>query len=296
MSRHASLLIVCAAMALVGCATPTASFVDRARSLGFAVDAVAGDPYTHVVVAAPAGGGGALHVYVDHDGLPWQRVDEVSPDPTPRRPLALELMARDQGDRIYLGRPCYFGRMHDTGCGPARWTSRRYADEIVRSMAAAVNRIAAARPGGGPVVLIGYSGGGTLAWLMAREVPSAAAVVTVAANLDVAAWTAWHRYTPLAGSRDPAAEPPLPGHIRQVHLVGLRDDNVPPWLARAVVARQPAASFVDVPGFDHVCCWVDRWPGLMQAALAAAPAAGEADEVRSVRFDPASRRMSHVAP
>jgi pimeloyl-ACP methyl ester carboxylesterase len=130
-------------------------------------------------------------------------------------------------------------------------------------MAAVTNRLVAAQPQIREVVLIGYSGGGTVAWLMSTHVTSVTAVVTIAANLDVRAWTELHGYSPLVGSLDPAGSDRLPSRIRQWHLVGGNDRNVPPAIVAAVVARQPRAQFVEVPGFDHVCCWIERWPELL---------------------------------
>jgi hypothetical protein len=258
-----------AAIVLAGCATPTESAIDRMGSLGFSTTTATGARYRHLVAQAGwSGEPGAIHVYIEHDGVPWERPDLMSSDPTPRYPLALELMARDAGDRVYLGRACYFGLKGDRGCGARSWTDARYSDDVVQSMAAVVNRIVDRRGKAGEVVLIGYSGGGTIAWLMAAHVPTATAVITVASNLDVAAWTALHQFSPLTGSLDPATQPPLPPSIRQVHMVGGRDTNVPPAITRPVALRQPQAKIVEIPEFDHVCCWLDRWPALLRDALA----------------------------
>jgi hypothetical protein len=263
-----SALAAVVALVLSACATPTESFFARASALGFSVDVETGTHHRHVLLLSSASrADGPVHVYIDHDGLPWRRVDTVSADPTPRHPLALELMARDTGDRVYVGRPCYFGRSADPGCGAEMWTSRRYADEVVRSLATVIDRRRRHDGAARPVVLIGVSGGGTLAWLVAHHLPAVDAVVTVAGNLDVAGWARWHGYTPLSGSRDPALEPDLPPPIRQVHLVGGRDAVVPPALTRGFAARHPNAVVVELPAFDHVCCWRDRWPALLAEAL-----------------------------
>ena len=47
------------------------------------------------------------------------------------------------------------------------------------------------------IVFIGYSGGGTLATLLVEHFPQTRAVVTIAGNLDVKAWTEYHNYEPL---------------------------------------------------------------------------------------------------
>jgi dienelactone hydrolase len=257
------------ALLLAGCATPTELIAARIDELGFTQTTLTGTTFHHwVAQAGQPTDRGAIHVYVDHDGSPWANPERVSTDPTPRHPLALELMARDGGQRVYLGRPCYFGRMSDTGCAPRMWTDERYSEEVVRSLAAVVNHIVDSQGKPAGVVLIGVSGGGTIAWLMAPHVPATTAVITVAANLDVKAWTSLHHYTPLTGSLDPATQAPLPPRIRQVHLVGGRDANVPPALVRPVALRQPQAQVVEIAEFDHVCCWLERWPVLLGAAIA----------------------------
>jgi pimeloyl-ACP methyl ester carboxylesterase len=185
-------------------------------------------------------------------------------------------MARDRGPRLLLGRPCYFETRADAGCSPLLWTHRRYAPEVVASMAAALRGFLAEHPFP-RVVLIGYSGGGTLAWLVAARLPQASAVVTIAANLDIDAWAKAHAYTPLAGSLNPALQAPLSSAVREIHFTGGRDDNVPPSITQSFLARHPMAHIVELPQFDHRCCWIEGWPRLLDDAMMAlsgtAPAA-----------------------
>jgi poly(3-hydroxybutyrate) depolymerase len=112
------------------------------------------------------------------------------------------------------------------------------------------------------VVWFGYSGGGTLAMLLAPRVAETEEVVTVAANLDVAAWVRHHGVRPLEGSLDPARQPPLPARIVQRHWAGAADPEVP----ADVVRRVAGANLVVVPRFDHVCCWQDIWPEILEDA------------------------------
>jgi dienelactone hydrolase len=118
------------------------------------------------------------------------------------------------------------------------------------------------------VVLIGYSGGGTLAWLLASQVPQTRAVVTIAANLDTDAWTTLHRYSAMSGSLNPALQPPLPSSIVDIAYVGGRDNNVPASIARSFAEHHPKARVIEVADFDHRCCWIERWPALLEPAIA----------------------------
>ena len=134
-----------------------------------------------------------------------------------------------------LSRPArYHGFATQPGCNPALWTDRRYADEVVASLAAALGRLAGREQ---PLVLIGYSGGGTLAMLLAPRLPTVVAVVTVAANLDIATWAELHHYRPLVGSLNPADQRPLDPRILQLHFAGELDYRVPPQLIQAALIR-----------------------------------------------------------
>jgi dienelactone hydrolase len=131
-------------------------------------------------------------------------------------------------------------------------------------MASAVQRVAE-RHRARRLVLIGYSGGGTLAMLLAERVANVRALITVAGNLDTDAWTRLHGYTPLTGSLNPARRAPLPPHISQLHLAGGRDRNVPAALIEPVVRQQPGAHLRVYDDADHGCCWTRRWPQILEA-------------------------------
>jgi len=251
-------------LALAACAGPSPRFDRDALELGFVREDVAGTPFTHAVYRARAiAAGDRLHVYLEGDGTPWIGGRNPAADPTPRAPVALRLMGRDPEPALLLGRPCYHGHYADPGCGPALWTDARYSEAVVASMAEALGAL---RPFGARLTLIGHSGGATLAMLLAERVAGVDAVVTIAGNLDVAAWARRHDYEPLSASLDPSARPPLPPHIRQVHFAGERDREVPLELLRAAAGRQPGARFEARPEFGHECCWLREWPELLRLA------------------------------
>jgi pimeloyl-ACP methyl ester carboxylesterase len=254
-SKPPALIPAIALLCLTACA-PAEHLNALAAAAGFQRDLVLGTHFEHVVYRNhwQDTKGAVLHVYLEGDGLPWITRYTVSADPTPGDPLALRLMRHDPAPSIYLGRPCYNGQASAPGCSPKMWTSGRYGPLVVASMQAVLDRILAAAHFGG-VLLIGYSGGGTLAMLLAARVPETRGVITIAGNLDVQRWAKLHGYSMLQDSINPADEPPLRRTIRQVHYVGALDMNVPPALVRAAVARQPQADVVVVQGCDHRC-WV----------------------------------------
>ncbi len=248
------------AASALGCASPAQRLSAEASGRGFASEIVAGGAFRHVVFGRPRGPSRTLHVYLDGDGTPW-RLGRATPDPTPRDPLVLDLMALDPRPSLYLGRPCYHGLAGEPPCESRLWTRARYAEEVVASLAAALRRLLDAR-GTKRLILFGHSGGGVLAMLLAPRLPETAAVVTVAANLDIDAWTDLHGYPRLDGSLNPARLPPLAARIRERHYAGGKDRIVPP----GIVARGPIATgaLTVIPSYDHLCCWRDLWPTVIE--------------------------------
>jgi hypothetical protein len=259
---------------LGGCA-PAQRLDALAAGYGFKREVVTGTHFQHVLYRNHwrEAHGKVLHVYLEGDGLPWRTRYAVSGDPTPREPLALRLMGQDPAPSIYLGRPCYNGQAVAPGCSPEMWTSGRYGPEVVASMEAALTHILDISRFSG-VVLIGYSGGGTLAMLLARRIEATRAVITVAANLDPARWAKLHGYSPLGESINPADGPPLNSRVRQLHYVGSLDRNVPPDIVRSVGGHQPNSAVIVISGFDHRCCWESVWPSVIGGFQVGRPRAG----------------------
>lgn len=200
----------------------------------------------------------SLLVFLDGDGRPWSDDGrEPSEDPTTRHPIALQLLASSDRPGIYVSRPCY-QQMTDAKCSRDTWTASRYSQQVVDSVATAVRNASPERK----VVMIGYSGGGALAVLVAERLTNVAAVITIGANLDIDAWTKQHGYLPLTTSLNPAtSERPHPWP--ELHLTGANDKVVPAATRAAYFAKFPQANERVLPGFDHVCCWMKQWPSLL---------------------------------
>jgi dienelactone hydrolase len=114
------------------------------------------------------------------------------------------------------------------------------------------------------VVLIGHSGGGALAMLLASSPLHITAVVTLAGNLDTEAWVQQHHFRTLLGSLNPALMAMLDKRITQLHFQGGRDQNIPPALVSRFAVRQPYAHFKIYPEFGHHCCWEEKWSEILQ--------------------------------
>jgi len=213
-----------------------------------------------------------LAVFIEGDGRAWLSRTRPSDDPTPRRPVALELAARSAQPLVaYLARPCQELPAGARGnCEVRYWTGHRFAPEVAAALDEALDTLKQ-RLGARRLLLVGYSGGGNLALLLGARRSDVDGVLTVAGVLDHAAWTALHGVTPLVGSLN-AADAEGIARLPQAHVAGADDREVPPVLAQRYVARFPPASrpaLLVEPGADHGCCWAERWPALEPRLLQA---------------------------
>lgn len=250
-------------MQLMGCANPAQRLDARASDLGYRRILLPGSGFDHVAYFKEGHepGNRILHVYLEGDGTPWIRRGMPASDPTSRNPLMLEMMSLDSAPVLYLGRPCYHG-MRSKACTTDMWTNKRYSEAVVVSMSTALANVSAEYQ---TLALFGYSGGGTLAMLLAERHPRVTAVITVAANLDTDRWAALHKQQALSGSFNPAKRPPLRPGIRQMHYSGAEDENVPSELVSDAVLRQPGVTFKVFQEQDHSCCWREAWPEVLDA-------------------------------
>ncbi|MEZ5596356.1 MAG: hypothetical protein R3E84_08195 [Pseudomonadales bacterium] len=223
---------------------------------------VQGGLFEHVVLAPRAQPRSqVIHLYIGGDGRPFVTPDRVATDPTPARSMVTRWLQADTTERYVLGRPCYHGLAGDPSCAPRWWTTQRYARPVVDSLVLAAQGLTDGRP----VVLIGYSGGGTLAVMMAARLSNAVGVVTVAANLAPDAWTDLHGYTPVAGNADVEHALTQLSRMPQLHFAGGHDQNVPVSINRGLYGHLPAGTVCVMPGFDHTCCWSRRWKRVLAA-------------------------------
>lgn len=263
LERYQRVFIVLWALIAQGCGTQPFNYDEYVGSNSFTAYWQDGSGFRHWLVEKKAGqSGGVLRVYIGGDGTPWLLGRYVNDDPTPRNPIALKLMKYDSQQSLYLGRPCYHGL--EAACDSSLWTSARYSPEVVDSMVSALEKYLSENRARGEkgVELVGYSGGGALAMLLASRVDAVTKVVTVAGNLDHFAWTKRLSYLPLHESLNPIDQPPL-ADVDAVHIVGREDKNILAATVKEFVSRK-GGKYIELDGFDHSCCWETAWPSLLK--------------------------------
>lgn len=208
-----------------------------------------------------------LVIYLEADGLAWIGYNRISSDPTPINPIALQLaLQHPDKNAVYLARPCQYVMNNTTGhstknCTSSTWTSGRYSEAATSATNAAIEQLKQ-QAQAQTLVLVGYSGGATLALLVAARRSDVRQIITVAGNLDHHAWTHFHSISPLTESLNPVDYRAALQVIPQIHFVGEDDKNTPAELADAFLgkfAQRNQQHLRIIPHFDHQCCWVKEW-------------------------------------
>ena len=130
---------------------------------------------------------------------------------------------------------------------------------------------------GQKVILIGFSGGGVLAAELALRRNDVLALITVAAPLDLEAWTRLHGVSPLVAASPAGA---LTAALAQAafpqrHLYGARDKVVPPALAAPLACQLPAGTVRIFEALGHD----DDWAPPVLAELSSLARGGDTNEV-----------------
>ena len=246
---------------LGACQSPSARLQAQAEQLQLKLIEWPANQYVISLFYQPGIMGEVLHVYLEGDGQPWLQGLRPAIDPTTHNSLMLPLMAMDRYSVLYLGRPCYNGHALDPGCDPRIWTSARYSREIVEALASALTNFCKAY-GYQKMVLIGHSGGGSLAMLLAQSLPQTRLVITLAGNYDIDAWADYHHYLRLTESVNPAQQPST--GLPEWHFLGELDTVIPPQLFVSAL-KQRANSYVEVlPNLKHQQGWEAIWPQILE--------------------------------
>jgi dienelactone hydrolase len=210
------------------------------------------------------------NIYIEGDGKAWVSRREISLDPTPVNPVGLHLASKDAAENLaYIARPCQYTKLLDTSkpCDSAYWTNRRFSPEVIDAYNEALDDIKARYDITG-FNLIGYSGGGTVAALLAAQREDVLSLRTVAGNLDHQAHSAHHNVSYLDGSQNPPDYAARLSAVPQMHFIGGQDTIVPPLILesylQALGPASPCVHYSLIQQASHDTGWVDKWPDLLK--------------------------------
>jgi len=269
---YRSIISALAVMLISGCATSgwLASPSNSANSLaavnGFTKSFVKTSDFILTSYQRIGRSGSPVRFYIEGDGRAWISRTRLSDDPTPSDPLVIELAAMDPSPNvIYIARPGQYTESGIPDCDPAYWSSRRFSEEVIRSVNEAISQ-AVLRTEAKSVELVGYSGGAAVAVLVAARRNDIAGIRTIAGNLNPDELNRYHNVSSLEGSLDPMEVAEKIKDIPQRHFIGSRDKTVPPAIAESFVKKEGFAdygSITVVDGATHNDGWPERWKELL---------------------------------
>ncbi|QIK15432.1 alpha/beta hydrolase [Leclercia sp. 29361] len=265
-------VLISLSLLLVGCITddPHRSAQKIASESGLISEEFDTDPFPIVTWQRIAPPVHTLRVYIEGDGFAWKSRTTPSDNPTPRNPTGMKLAAADkQANVFYLARPCQFiGPPLPATCRVNVWTQDRFSPAVIDAMNEALSQMVLRYPGV-KIDLVGYSGGGNIAALLAERRDDVRSLRTVAGNLDVAYVNALHHVTPMPAARSAIDRAAALRDLPQIHYSGDADTTVPPAVARrfqqAVGGRCVRTEVVS--GMGHGSDWATVWPRLLAQGM-----------------------------
>ncbi len=203
-----------------------------------------------------------LHVYIEGDGLAWISRTRPSKNPTPTDSVTQDLAKHNPSDAavLYLARPCQYVESDDMRmCNQKFWTSHRLAPEVITALNEAITQ-AKQYTKAKHISIVGYSGGGGAAVLVAAKRNDVSFLGSVAGMLDHERWTKMHKVSPLNGSLNPVDSVQKVKYIPQRHLSSNADKIVPPSTQAAYCKELKNTEFcVNVNTLKHSDNWYKFW-------------------------------------
>ncbi len=210
-----------------------------------------------------------LRIYIEGDGFAWLSRYQPSNNPTPTDPIALRLVVADSASNtLYLARPCQYVALADPPCNTLVWTQHRFHSAVLASYQQVLDQMKV-KWEAQELELIGFSGGGVIAALLAAQRSDVRLLVTVAAPLSINTWVSYHHVSPLTGSLNPIDFTTALRKIPQCHFVG-KADTITPEVVLEDYQQQLASdqSHILLEDNSHEHGWTKHWQQTLRRCTA----------------------------
>jgi hypothetical protein len=211
---------------------------------------------------------GVANVYIEGDGFAWINKSRPSLDPTPKNPVALKLAVLDEAKNvIYLARPCQYTKtVSGAPCPQKYWTSYRFSSEVIGVMSKALDDIKKRHK----IVafnLIGFSGGGNIAALLAERRDDVLSLRTVGGNLNHQLHSKIHNVSEMPQSLNALNIAHRLHYVPQLHFIGGADQVVPLEIYNSYKkssGNHPCVQSYIVESASHNFGWDTVWRDLLK--------------------------------
>lgn len=209
-------------------------------------------------------------IYIEGDGFAYVSRSKPSDNPTPKTPVGLQLALQDTGNHsiYYIARPCQYidDEIFSKRCTKKYWTTHRYAPEIIDSLNHTINHIKS-NTDITSFNLVGFSGGGNIAGLLAMQRDDIESIRSVAGNLDNDFFTKYHKVSDMPYSLNMADYADKLSSTPQIHYISENDAFVPSEITKSYLNKLPhknCTKVINVKNTTHLEGWDKRWPDLLQ--------------------------------
>lgn len=205
--------------------------------------------------------------YIEGDGSISIGCYAIADNPTPSKVMLFKLATLDTRPNIvYIARPCQYTPVElNPNCNQAYWTDKRMAEEVIESTNIVINSI----NNGNPTSLVGFSGGGGVAILVAARNKHIKDIITIAGNLDIENFSTHHRIYVLKESLNPIDYAIKISNIPQLHLSGSKDAIVPSKIMQGYIKASSSDCTQQkiFPNITHTKGWDKVWQEVLKINL-----------------------------
>jgi hypothetical protein len=205
-----------------------------------------------------------LNIYIEGDGLAYISKNQISPNPTPINLTLLNLLSIDDSDcKVYLARPCQY--ITSSNCDKSYWTNKRFSKEVIESFDEALDSLKT-KFNNQNFNLIGYSGGGAVATLLASKRDDIKNLITIAGNLDIQKWVSLHKISKLDGSLNPADFSSNLENTKQYHIIGNDDKIIPKEIFLSYFSKFGNTNNISYiyTNSNHSCCFENAFRDVLK--------------------------------
>ncbi|MFU7502820.1 MAG: alpha/beta hydrolase [Candidatus Tisiphia sp.] len=205
--------------------------------------------------------------YIEGDGSISIGHYAIADNPNPSRVMLFKLATLDTRPNIvYIARPCQYTPVElNPNCNQAYWTDKRMAEEVIESTNIVINSI----NNGNPANLVGFSGGGGVAVLVAARNKHIKDIITIAGNLDIENFSKHHGIYTLKESLNPIDYAIKISNIPQLHLSGSKDAIVPSKIMHGYIKASSSDCTQQkiFPNITHIKGWDKVWQDVLKINL-----------------------------
>lgn len=212
-----------------------------------------------------------LYIYLEGDGQAWVNKYTLAKNPTPKKPLALQLACLDgRPNVIYIARPCQFTPLQlDLNCHAKYWSTARYSVPVIESINQVINYFKE-KTNNNNLNLIGYSGGATIAGIIASNRTDIKSLITIAGNLDHDEISNFNGTTKLTESLNVINFTKQLSKIPQIHYIGEKDKIIPSYTIKNFVNKinyfnnnKNIAKYIIIKNTDHYNGWLTIYASII---------------------------------